>query len=107
VCELSRGFVRAAQQAGIPFTPDFNGERQNGVGFNQITARNNRRCSAAVAYLRTAEQSERLTVITDATVQRVLIEGSHAVGVEYRHKGQTIQVRCAKEVVLSAGAIHP
>ncbi|MCU1785368.1 GMC family oxidoreductase N-terminal domain-containing protein [Pseudomonas sp. 13B_2.1_Bac1] len=106
VCELSRGFVRAAQQAGIPFTADFNGERQNGVGFNQITARNNRRCSAAVAYLRTAEKSERLTVITDATVQRVVLEGNQAVGVEYRHKGQVVQARCSKEVVLSAGAIQ-
>jgi choline dehydrogenase-like flavoprotein len=106
VCELSRGFVRAAQQAGIPFTPDFNGERQNGVGFNQITARNNRRCSAAVAYLRAAEKSDRLTVVTDATVQRILIEGDQAVGVEYTHKGQRVQARGSKEVILSAGAIQ-
>jgi choline dehydrogenase len=106
VCELSRGFVRAAQQAGIPFTPDFNGERQNGVGFNQITARNNKRCSAAVAYLRAAEKTDRLTVITDATVQRVLLEGDQAVGVEYRHKGQVHQVKAGKEVILSAGAIQ-
>jgi len=106
VCELSRGFVRAAQQTGIPFTADFNGERHNGVGFNQITARNNRRCSAAVAYLRSAEKSNRLTVVTDATVQRILIEGDQAVGVEYTHKGHRIQVRASKEVILSAGAIQ-
>ncbi|WP_322843445.1 GMC family oxidoreductase [Pseudomonas sp. B33.4] len=106
VCELSRGFVRAAQQAGIPFTADFNGERQNGVGFNQITARNNRRCSAAVAYLRTAEKSGRLTVVTDATVQRILLEGKQAVGVEYTRKGRVMQVRGSKEVILSAGAIQ-
>ncbi|BCX67683.1 GMC family oxidoreductase [Pseudomonas izuensis] len=106
VCELSRGFVRAAQQAGIPYTPDFNGERQNGVGFNQITARNNRRCSAAVAYLRSAEKSRRLTVVTEACVQRILIEGNQAVGVEYRHKGRLIEVRGSKEVILSAGAIQ-
>ena len=43
---LSRAFVRAAQQAGIPYNPDFNGAEQAGCGLYQVTQRNVRRESA-------------------------------------------------------------
>jgi choline dehydrogenase len=39
ICDLSRAYVMAAQAAGIPFTPDFNGPRQAGTGFVQLTTR--------------------------------------------------------------------
>lgn len=105
-CELSSAFVRAGQQAGIPFTHDFNGARQNGVGFNQVTTRDQRRCSAAVAYLRRAEISGRLTILTGVRVDRILIEGGRAIGVEYRHKGRTEQLKGCKEVILSGGSVQ-
>jgi choline dehydrogenase len=105
-CELSSAFVRAAQQAGVPFSSDFNGVRQNGVGFNQITTRNQRRCSAAVAYLRKAEESGRLTIVTGVRVDRILMEAGRAVGVEYQHKGNTVQQKGCKEVILSGGSIQ-
>ena len=44
-------FIRAAQEMGIPYNHDFNGRRQEGVGFYQLTQRNSRRSSASVAYL--------------------------------------------------------
>ncbi|WP_296477563.1 GMC family oxidoreductase, partial [Roseinatronobacter sp.] len=44
-------WVAAAQNAGYPFNPDYNGATQEGVGYFQLTARNGRRCSSAVAYL--------------------------------------------------------
>jgi choline dehydrogenase-like flavoprotein len=44
-------FVRAAQQAGLPFNSDFNGVAQAGAGLYQTTTRNGRRCSAATGYL--------------------------------------------------------
>jgi choline dehydrogenase len=106
ICEISRAFVRAGQQAGIPFTPDFNGASQYGVGFNQVTTRNNRRCSAAVAYLPAARATGRLTVVTEALVQRVVLDGNRAVGVDYLHRGTKHEVRGVKEVVLSGGAIQ-
>jgi choline dehydrogenase-like flavoprotein len=105
-CELSTAFVRAAQQAGIPFSHDFNGERQNGVGFNQITTRNNRRCSAAVAYLRRAEASGRLTIRTGVRVDRILVEHGRAVGVEYDDHGKIVREKGCKEVILSGGAVQ-
>jgi choline dehydrogenase-like flavoprotein len=105
-CELSTAFVRAGQQAGIPFTHDFNGVRQNGVGFNQITTRNSRRCSAAVAYLRSAEASGRLTIRTGVRVDRILIEQGRAVGVEYTSNGELVREKGCKEVILSGGAVQ-
>ena len=55
VCEphpLCEAFIEAAQQAGFPRNDDFNGPTQEGAGYFQLTARNGRRCSTAVGYLR-------------------------------------------------------
>ena len=48
ICEA---WFEAAGALGIPFNPDFNGVRQEGVGHYQLTQRNARRSSAATAYL--------------------------------------------------------
>ncbi|WP_427142128.1 GMC family oxidoreductase [Shinella sp. G-2] len=106
VNELTRAFVRGAQEAGIPFTSDFNGRRQRGVGYNQTTTRNARRCSAAVAYLRPALASGNLDIQTGCFVTRILFEGDRAVGVEYRQDGALRTIRAEKEVILSAGAVQ-
>ena len=106
ITDLTRAFVRSAQEAGIPFTPDFNGARQRGVGFNQTTTRNGRRCSAAVAYLRPALKTGNLEIRTGCLVTRILFEGDRAVGVEYARSGRIEQARAAQEVILSAGAVQ-
>ena len=63
---LSKLFVRAAQESGLPYNPDFNGERQYGCGLYQMTQRRGRRSSAAVEYLRPARTRPNLTVRTGA-----------------------------------------
>jgi choline dehydrogenase-like flavoprotein len=102
---LTRAWLRACQQAGLPLNPDFNSGNQAGCGLYQITARNNRRSSAAVAYIKPARKRRNLTVGTGARVTRILIEKGRAVGVEYMKKGQIQTVRANREVILSAGAI--
>jgi choline dehydrogenase len=99
-------WVAAAQNAGYPFNPDYNGASQEGVGYFQLTARKGRRCSAAVAYLNPVKQRRNLTVVTHALTTRVVIEGKRAIGVAYvgRDGAQHI-VRARREVILSAGAI--
>ncbi len=52
---LSWAFIRAAQECGLPYNEDFNGLKQEGVGFYQVTTLKARRVSAAVAFLRKAE----------------------------------------------------
>lgn len=103
---LSRALVRGAQEAGIPFTADFNGARQRGVGYNQTTTRDGRRCSAAVAYLRPALGTGNLEIRTGCLVSRILLEGDRAVGLEYVRDGRTETVRTDREVILSAGAVQ-
>jgi choline dehydrogenase len=104
--ELTRAFVLACQEKGIPYTPDFNGARQRGVGFNQTTTRNGKRCSTAVGYARPAQKTGRLDIETGCLVTRVLFDGDKATGVEYRQNGQLKTVECGREVILSGGAIQ-
>ena len=104
---LTKAFVRAAQEAGIPYNPDFNGTRQEGSGLYQVTQRNGRRCSAAVGYLKPALARPNLTLHTDCRVIRIVVEHGRAVGVEYRQgsAGAVSVARAAQEVIVAAGAI--
>ena len=100
-------WVAAAQEAGYPFNPDYNGAQQEGVGYFQLTTRNGRRCSSAVAYLKPIRNRQNLKIITRALVTRIKLEGKRAVGVVYRDRSgveQTLTVR--REIVLSGGAIN-
>ena len=103
---LSHDYVAAAQAAGLPHNPDFNGKTQEGVGLYQITTRNGFRCSAATGYLKPALRRANLKLITKAHVTRILFDGRRAVGVEYRQGGEIRRVMAAKEVILSAGAVN-
>jgi choline dehydrogenase-like flavoprotein len=102
---MTRAFVQSCQEAGIPYNPDFNGAVQEGAGVYQTTTRNNRRCSAAVGYLRPVLKRPNLTVITDALVLRVVFEGRRAVGVEYAVGGHRTVARAESEVLVTSGAI--
>ena len=62
VNEMSRWFVQAVQQMGVPYTADFNGPAQRGVGFYQFTNRDGRRSSAAYAFLEPLKANNNLTV---------------------------------------------
>ena len=59
---ISFAFLRAAQEAGIPFNDDFNGAVQDGIGHYQLSTRNARRSSASSAFLRPARDRKNLTV---------------------------------------------
>jgi choline dehydrogenase len=99
-------WVQAAGQAGIAHNDDLNGATQDGAGRYQVTQRDGRRCSAAVAYLHPAAARGNVDLLTDARVYRILFEGKRAVGVEYMRHGRLEQVRAEREVILSAGAYH-
>jgi choline dehydrogenase len=103
---LSRAFVRASQQAGIPLTPDPNGASQDGVFFHQVTQRKARRESAATAFLRPAKRRPNLTVMTNATATRIVLSEGRATGVAYRRRKKERTVTVTREVIVSAGAIN-
>jgi choline dehydrogenase-like flavoprotein len=103
---ISYAFVRAAQQAGLTFNDDFNGERQLGCGFYQTTTFNGRRASTAVTYLAPVMSSPNLTVVTDAHVEAVTLENGAASGISWRSAGgQTGAAAVREEVILAAGAL--
>jgi choline dehydrogenase len=101
-----QAFIAAATEQGAAANDDFNGPRQDGVGWYQVTQRNGRRCSAATAYLHPAMSRPNLTVLTGALVTGVTIEGGEATGVSYLRHGETHTERANAEVILSGGAIN-
>lgn len=103
---LAYAFLRAAQQTGLPLTQDFNGARQEGVGFYQTTTFNGRRGSTAVCYLDPVRGNARLKIRTGAAVERLILDGQRVQGVEARMaNGQILKFAARQEVVLSAGAL--
>jgi choline dehydrogenase len=86
---------------------DYNGARQeNGAGLLQFHIdENGNRDSGASAFLDPARKRDNLTIITNAQVLKVLIQGQKAFGVELSCEGQEWQALALKEVILSAGAL--
>ncbi|TIR36982.1 MAG: choline dehydrogenase [Mesorhizobium sp.] len=103
---LTKRYLAAGQQAGLPLNRDFNGAVQEGVGIYQITTRNGRRMSAARAFLRPAMKSKNVRVEMNALATRILFEGKRAVGIEYLQNGETKTARAGREVILSGGSIN-
>ncbi len=99
-------WVAAAQNAGYAYNYDYNGASQEGVGYFQLTARNGRRCSSAVAYLHPVKKRPNLQIITKALTKRIVIEDGCATGVVYQKPdGTEATIRVKGEIILSAGAI--
>jgi choline dehydrogenase len=103
--QLCDAFIEACAAAGIPCTEDFNGPSQEGAGYYQLTNRNGRRCSAAVAYLRPVRSRQNLQVITGALVEGVELDGRRAAGVRFARNGRSQTIAARREVILAAGAI--
>lgn len=98
-------YIRAGQELGIPYNPDFNGRQQAGVGFYQVTQRDHRRSSASMAYISPIKNRKNLKVRTGARVSRIVLEGNRAVGVEIAGGSGLEIVRAEREVLVSSGAI--
>jgi choline dehydrogenase len=103
---LADAFVQACVAQGISATEDFNGATQDGAGYFQFTIKNQKRCSAATAFLTPILSRPNLKVITHARVRKILIEKDIATGVEFEI-GRSLQTaKAMKEVILSAGAFQ-
>jgi choline dehydrogenase-like flavoprotein len=98
---ISHAFLRAAQEAGLPFNADFNGAKQEGVGHYQLTTRDAARSSAASAFLRPARHRPNLSLRLHAQILRIVVEKQTAVGVQLADE----TLRAEREVIVSCGAI--
>ena len=104
--ELIEAFIGGAQQCGVPRTEDFNGARQEGAGYYQLTTWKGWRYSTAKAYLVPARGRANLRVETEARATGLVFEGRRVVGVDYLQGGEKKTARCRAEVLLAAGAIQ-
>lgn len=98
---------QAARAAGHLPSEDFSVDDGTGFGHCEVTVDNKgRRASTSRAYLRPATTRSNLTVLTGATVTKLLMQGQRATGVCYIRNGQTEQVSAHREVILSGGAYN-
>jgi choline dehydrogenase-like flavoprotein len=102
---ISHAFLRAAQEAGIPFNFDFNGAVQDGMGHYQLTTRSAERSSASRAFLKPIRDRTNLTVRLHTQTLRIDIERDRAIGVTVASGSVTETIHANREVILSSGAI--
>src|SRR5262249_14045446 len=96
----------AARMTGLPVTEDYNNLSGEGFGRSQYSIRDGKRCSAAVGYLRPAMKRKNLHVEVRAHVNRIILEGKRATGVEYEKGGQMLRATAEREVIVSGGAFN-
>jgi len=101
ICE---SFIKAAQQAGHVRNEDINAATQEGAGYFPHNIKKGKRWSSASAFL--ASKPAKLTVITQANVQKILIENKKAIGVQCMANGQQKNILVNREVILCGGAIN-
>ena len=105
---LYQAFFEAGKALGHPYTPDFNGAQQEGVGPYQLTIRDGERWSASFAYLHPALDRPNLEVISAGRVTKLLVTGQRVTGIEYvsGKRGMPEQLFADGEVLLCAGAVQ-
>ena len=103
---LIEAYAAAGAAAGHPATADYNGAQQEGFARWQMTIRDGRRCSAALAYLRPALARQNLIVAVNALASRIVLDGKRAIGVEYLRNGERIVARAEREVIVAGGVIN-
>ncbi|MEP6971989.1 MAG: GMC family oxidoreductase N-terminal domain-containing protein [Betaproteobacteria bacterium] len=108
--DVLEAFARAATEAGVPATDDFNTGDNHGVGFFEVNQKAGWRWNASKAFLRPVQRRPNLTIWTEALTERLLFEQSasgqpRCSGLVLRRGGQQITVQASREVILSAGAI--
>ena len=103
---LHQVFLAAGAEAGYPFTDDFNGYQQEGVGRLDRTVHDGKRWSTATAYLKAALERSNLVMETRALVNRVLFDKDKAIGVEYRAGNSMTRARASREVIICGGVFN-
>ena len=103
--QVADDWIEAAVNAGYKRAADYNSEDQEGVAYFQLTTRNGRRCSSAVAYLNPARSRPNLTILTHCPVEQLTFEGKTCTGLVAFYKGKKTTIKARREVILSAGSL--
>ena len=103
---LFDAWLEAASSAGYPILEDYNLGAAEGFGRAQFAVRDGRRQSASKTYLAQARPRPNLTVMTGASVTRVLLEKGRAAGVAVIRRGREAKIHADRGVILTAGAFN-
>ena len=91
----------AAPEAGFPRIDDLNAPDAMGAGPLPVNVIDGRRQSAALTYLAPARTRPNLTIRSGVLIDRVLFEGSRAIGVRLADPTESI---AADHIIIAAGA---
>ena len=103
--------IEAAESCGYDQNPDYNGARQDGFAYYQVTQKHGMRFSAKKAYLDPARRRRNLRVVTGAHVTNIVFDdvggqSPRARSVQFSWRGRTHTAHAGREIILSAGAIQ-
>lgn len=104
--DILKAVQDGAKEFGIQPRDDFNDGDNEGSGFFEVNQKNGVRWNTAKAFLRPASKRPNLRVITQATSDRLILDGKSVRGVRFRHKGRVLEALAGHEVLLTAGAIN-
>ena len=102
VLDIFRG---AAEQAGVPPVSDFNCGNNFGSSYFDVSQKNGWRLNASQAFIKPIRSRKNLTVLTGATIDRLVFNNQLCEGISFFYDGQQQTALADKEVLLSAGAI--
>lgn len=105
ILQATHLFVEAAQEAGFELNPDYNGARQDGVGYSQINRKGRLRAATVSTYLAQARKRPNLRIETRASATKLLTSGKRCTGVAYVQNGAHKEVHATREVIVASGAV--
>jgi len=103
---LTVAFLKAAKDQGLRMNSDFNDGDQEGFGQYQVTQKDGKRESAAVAYLHPALAQDNLTIQGEALAHKLLINEGRCTGVAFEAGGEMFEVKAKAEVIVCGGALN-
>ena len=103
---LCEEMISAGTHVGLTSVEDINESDDERIGYATSTIKQGRRISAATAFLKPVLGRPNLTVRTNSTVRRILIENGKAVGVALSTKAGTAEVRATREVIVALGSLN-
>ncbi|WP_372763616.1 GMC family oxidoreductase [Litorivivens sp.] len=104
--ELAQLYIQAGIESGIPYNEDFNGERQEGIGYYQLNIKDGLRQSSAKTFLKQCIDRPNLDLQTHALTTRIEFDGKKATAIKYRQKGKEMRAECRGEIILCGGTIN-
>ncbi len=103
---LFKAFLASAEEAGHKINKDMNGEDQEGFGMYDVTIHKGERASASKYYLNPVRNKSNLKVFTKSFVEKIIFNGTKAVGIEVNINGKINKIYANKEIILSSGSIN-